>query len=300
MQRRFFRLWFAAVWIALLLAANTHARETLHIRFPTASSDDVYRQHGLYHKALLELLLKKSGRPYTITPVLVPALPASRVARYLDTGLFNVVTLHTDMNKEKELRAIHYPIYRGLSGWRLFFIQKNAQSRFNQVHSLDDLRKLVAGMGYDWPDTTIMANSGFQLLTAPRRSNLLRMLNHGRIDYFPRGAFEIWAEQPEAQQQSVVIEQQLALHYPTACYIFVSRDDKELAQVLEKAFTAAVDDGSFNTLFYQHFGKGLHKARFHERRIMHIPNTQLPKEAMLDDPRVWFSPSELATEKAAK
>ncbi|WP_230537373.1 substrate-binding periplasmic protein [Teredinibacter turnerae] len=288
-------------WLAVALfwscAVYGSEEDPLHIKLPIAPSDAVYSEHDIYHKAVIRLILEKTGRPFTITPISIPALPASRVARYLNSNLFNIVAIHTDAQKERELRPIRYPVYRGLSGWRLLLIRSDAQSRFANIRTLSQLESLVAGMGNDWPDTLTLQDAGFTVQTAPHRDNLLKMLDHGRIDFFPRGIYEVWSELPSAKASGLVMEQTLALRYPTAFYFYVSRANEELAQLLERGFEKAIADGSFQKLFFRTYGEPILKANLAARRILKVPNKHMPPQTPLSDKRLWFSPGELSDAK---
>lgn len=279
--------------LILIVAPLVGARDgTLKVKFPTAPSDAIYKSHGSYHRKVLELVLSKTDVDYTIIPVSVPVLPATRVVRYLDANLFNVVVLHTDPHKEAQLIPIRVPMYRGLSGWRLLFIQKQQQEFFKNINNLEQLKTLTAGQGIEWPDIAVLRSAGLSVVTAPHRDNLFKMLNHGRIDYFPRGVFEIWNETEFAEAENIVIESNLMLHYPTAFYMFVSKSEPELAEILEKGFAAALNDGSFISIFLDQFADPIKRANFKQRNIIELDNPTLTPETPLNDKRLWFRPKE--------
>jgi GR25 family glycosyltransferase involved in LPS biosynthesis len=88
------------------------------------------------------------------------------------------------------------------------------------------------------------------------------------------------------------VETDLAIHYPAAGYIFTNKKNKKLYDRLERGFRMAVDDGSFDTLFYNHpdMKTVLEKANLKNRRIFELKNPLLPEETPLNDKRLWYKP----------
>jgi len=260
----------------------------LTIRYPYAPKDPVYNRQSYYYHELLESILRNTGRRYKIIKVPVPVIPSSREIRYLESDELNLLILHTNNQREKDLRPLKVPLFRGLSGWRLLIIRDGEQPRFNQNTAVEDLRPMIVGQGHDWPDVPILESQGFTLLTAPTRFNLFKMLNHGRIDFFPRGVFEIWDELQFAKAEQLVIEENIALQYPTAHYFFLNRKNEAFAQILDEGFKRSVADGSYLKLFYKYFGETIKKARLKERKVLTIDNPNWSDKALLKNKTLWY------------
>ena len=60
-------------------------------------------------------------------------------------------------------------------GYRIGIIRKGDQAQFDQLTSLEDLKKILMGQGLDWPDTNILNNNGFNVVPGPDMS-LISML----------------------------------------------------------------------------------------------------------------------------
>jgi hypothetical protein len=99
----------------------------------------------------------------------------------------------TSLDREEALRPIRIPLLKGLMGHRVLLIQADDQDTFSQVKTLEDLQKLRAGQGADWPDTGILRSNGIEVVTSSYYDALPRMLAAGRFDFFPRGAAEVLA-----------------------------------------------------------------------------------------------------------
>jgi len=266
----------------------------VEVRFPDVPSDPVYRERSRYFAALLELALANSGRPHKLTAHAVPPFPASRTVKQMADGRYNVAWAHTDPQRESELRPIRIPMYRGLGGWRLLFIREEDRELFSRISTVDQLREPIGGQGHDWPDTQILRANGFDIRTSVSRDSLFQLLNHKRIDFFPRGLNEVWDEQGLPETKGLIVEKRLVLRYPTAFYLFVTRDNEELANILETGLERAIASGAFQRMFMQFMGETIKKADLKRRTILEITNPTLSSKTPLERKELWFHPSELS------
>ena len=147
-----------------------------------------------------------------------------------------------------------------------------------------------AGQGADWPDTRILRANGLVVDESAHYSDLFRKLAAQRIDYFPRSVQEIWGELATHHEGDFVVEPHLALHYPTAMYFFVNKDESSLAEDIERGLRKALQDGSFDALFQRHFGAVLEKSGLAEREVLELHNPLLPPLTPLNEARLWYRP----------
>ena len=269
-------------------------KPVLHIRHPDNQEEEViYARRTEYLVALLKLALEKSNANYRLEPVVTTSITGSRNTRYLETGTFNLNWMHTNTEREQAVLPIRIPLFRGLIGWRTFFVRSDELERFAKLKNADELKLLTAGQGHDWPDTNILRSNGFKLIASANRPSLMQMLNGKRIDYFPRGLIEAWDELEVIHDDFVAIEESFILRYPTAYYFFVSKDNPELAQIIENGLRTAINDGSFNRLFFAYQGGYIEKANLENRKIIHLKNPYLPELTPLNDKTLWFSLEDL-------
>jgi hypothetical protein len=267
--------------------ANERHNQDFEVKYPIVE-DESYFASTVYFSELLELALSKSGHSYDLKPVKIPVFPAKRNIMFLQDGRFDINWMHTSSERESQVSPIRYPIFRGLGGWRLSFIRNN-DSRFQQQNPRERWQQLIAGQGEKWPDTSIYRRNSFRVTTGLARSNLFNMLESERIDYFPRGIFEIWDELEHAQAKNLTIEEHTTLVYPTAFYLFVRKEDTHLRNIISDGIEQAYTDGSFLELFNKHYGPALKRAQLHSRKVIYLENTALPRETPLQDQRLWFS-----------
>ena len=245
-----------------------------------------------YYSALLQLCLSKSGKLYTIEPSNFFAEQARGLQLVETNQGLDVIWAVTTKEREEKLMPIRIPIDRGLFGWRIFLIKKTDQKLFSDVENADQLAKLRTGQGHDWPDTAILRANYFLISSSKSYEGLFDMLARNHIQYFPRSLLEAEIELNAHPQHSLASESQLVLHYPTALYFFVNKNNTELASNLEKGLRQAIADGSFKQLFNQHFGDAIRKANLTQRKIISINNPLLPSNTPLNDAQFWFSPKD--------
>lgn len=118
------------------------------------------------------------------------------------------------------------------------------------------------------------------------------MLKERRFDYFPRVAHEPWRELRDMNIPGLAVETDLLIYYPTPGYIFTNKNNKKLADRLERGFRIALQDGSFDKLFYNHpdMKEVFQKANLKNRRVLALENPSLPEQTPLNDKSLWYTP----------
>ncbi len=174
-------------------------------------------------------------------------------------------------------------------GYRVFLIRIDEQDYFSNIKTSDDLKKIVAGQGINWPDTEILIANNLTVIDALGEL-LYKMLLLGRFDYFPRGISEISKEASE--HTNLIIEQSIMLYYTAPFFFFVNKDNSELAHRLEIGLTRAINNGKFDVLFQQ--SRGLSEImialNIKNRNIIKLKNPLLSKntKALIKRKELWL------------
>lgn len=242
-----------------------------------------------YMNGLLKLALSYSSTKYTFaTTPEVYSRP--RVMESVRSGSISVMWGGTSEEMERDFIPVRVDAYRGLMNHRLFFIRKGDQARFDNIHNLEDLKKVRMGQGRSWQDASILENAGFEVVKATKKPSLYHMLDGGRFDAFPRGANEVWTELNAFPELALTVEKRLVLIYPLPTYFFVSPKDPELAKDIENGLESAIDDGAFDRYFYgsPEVQEALERADLPNRRAIRIDNPYLPKATPLDRKELWL------------
>jgi len=172
-----------------------------------------------------------------------------RLRQSLARGVVHVIWSQTSAAFETEMLAVKYPLLKGLSRYRLLLIHEKNQQVFSAVKSLADLKRYRGGMGAQWPDVALMEANGLPLVTASGYGKLFKMLAAGRFDYFSRGIYQIQSEVSFYPDLPLAIEKTLILESSGASYFFVAKNNKDLAERLQKGLELVEQDGSLDSLF---------------------------------------------------
>jgi hypothetical protein len=276
--------------LCLLAVAQPAAYASIIVHYPRAESAADERVN--YYSQLLNLCLTKSGKAYQLEPTQFH-VEQERALQLVESNRdLEIFWTFTTSEREEKLMPIRIPIDRGLLGWRLFLIKASNQALFNAIETPEQLAKLRAGQGHDWPDTDILKSNNFLISSSTTYEGLFDMLARNHIQYFPRSLLEIDLDLNSHPNHGLAIESHLLLHYPTALYFFVNKHNTELAADLEKGLRTAIDDGSFKKLFDQHFNDTIRKSNLTKRKIININNPLLPAKTPLSENRYWFSPED--------
>jgi hypothetical protein len=196
----------------------------------------------------------------------------------------------TSPQLEEQLQAIYFPILKGLMGYRIFIINKDAKSNFSQSTSLQDLQNLHLGQGYSWPDTKILLANGFSVIQG-HENFLLDMLKKGRFSYFPRALHEPWSE--IANESSLMVEQHLMLKYPAPVFFFVNKNNKRLQRRLNTGLNKLVNSGQFDQFFLNHpiTASVIQRAKVKQRHIFTLQNPFLSAQSktLLANEKLWVN-----------
>ena len=245
-----------------------------------------------YYLEVLKLALQKSEAefgPFLLEPVFVETLQGRRIKLVADEQLIDVMWTMTSREREQELRAIYVPLMKGLMGYRIALIRSGDQQRFEQFNSLAELKRLTWGQGLDWPDSDILESQGFDLMRG-KSSSLIEMLSRSRFDAFPRALHEPWSEVDG--RDDVVVESSLIIKYSAPIYFFVNNQNERLARRIEAGLELAIEDGSFDKLFYSHptTAEVLQRANLKHRKIFEIDNPDLSPRSreLLDNKALWL------------
>jgi len=253
-----------------------------------------YDQTKEYKYQVLKLILEKTEK--TDGPFIIQApqqeLPQARDFEMVKQGYVDVILTSTSREREQELLPIRIPFDKGLYGYHIAIINESDQPKFSAVRSLADLKKLWAGLNEIWPETKVFRDNGLRVVATSGYRELFSMLKERRFDYFPRVAHEPWRELRDMNIPGLTVETDLLIYYPTPGYIFTNKNNKKLADRLERGFRIALQDGSFDKLFYNHpdMKEVFQKANLKNRRVLVLENPSLPEQTPLNDKSLWYTP----------
>mgnify|MGYP000044157530 FL=1 len=184
---------------------------------------------------------------------------------------------------------IPVPVRQGLLSYRLLLIHKSKLSAFSKVKNLSDLSKLKAGLQKDWVVTKVFKENGLGVKTTTNFESLFKMLKSNRLDYMPRGVYEVYDELNMRQSEltDIVVEPTLALHLPMPTYVYVSPNEPRLAERLEKGLLKLIETGIITKILLKYYDEDIKKADIPNRRLISINNPFTPGEDKFNTHRFW-------------
>lgn len=252
-------------------------------------------EHTSYYAGLLQLAMDKTEEGDGPCRVKIHDEIKPQARRYRDLERkagTDVIDATSTAARSERFLPIPVPLLKGLMGYRISLIRTEDRDRFTQIKTLEDLKPLVAGQGEGWSDVDIFRTNDLKVVTADQYEALYRMLKEERFDYFPRGAQEVLDEFANFDTDSLMIEPNLVIAYPSPVYFHVHKDNTALAERIETGLKIAVEDGSFDEFFYAHplVRDVFDKLRLEERTFLYLcdPDQQLPET--LSDSDTWLKP----------
>ncbi|NGZ82796.1 substrate-binding periplasmic protein [Duganella aceris] len=275
----------------LLALACPRAGAATPVRYPQSESQGQGNRPEHYPVRLLQLALERAGQDYALQATSVMMRQNRSLAELSNGRVIDVMWTMTSQQRERDLLPIRIPLDMGLIGWRLLLIRKRDMARFAAIRRVAELRALDALQGHDWPDTDILRGNGFKVQTASDYAGMFKMLESGRVDYFPRAVFEIWNEAQAFAAQGLVVAPGLALHYPAAFYYFVNRANTKLAAAIQEGLESMLADGSYERLFQDYFGEMVARSELGARRVFELRNLLLSPATPLARRQLWYRPA---------
>ena len=269
--------------VGLLVIIQVHAQTNL--RTPAIINDN-----DRYAFAMAKLALSYESEITNVHADIGEEKTLPRVMSELESGALDIIWTASDREKEEDFLPVRIPLYKGMFGYRIFIIKKNNQYKFNDIKNIDDLKKISLGQGRTWADTKILEANGLNVVKVSKFPSLLYMVDGGRYDAFPRGIHEPWGELEANPKLQLTVEQRLMLAYKMPFYLFVNKNNRQLAHRLEVGLNRAIADGSFDKLFYAEPGvqKVLQFANLKNRKLIELQNPYLPPETPVSRAELWL------------
>lgn len=244
---------------------------------------------------MLRLALRYIDKPYRIE-ISTNDMTQARVNEEVRIGgNLDLAWTSSDAKMEATVLPIRIPLFKGLLGYRILIINKHDQAKFDRVETLEDLKQLTFGQGRTWADTNILEANGFTVIKTNKYPSLFYMVEGGRFDAFPRGVHEPFGELAQRPELELAVEKNLMVAYKMPFYLFVSKNNPELAKDIETGFNRAIADGSFDEAFMNapEVKDVIEKANMKNRKVFYIDNPTLSEETPLDRAELWFDPKDL-------
>jgi len=216
-------------------------------------------------------------------------MPKGRAFNMMSKGEgIDVMFGSATVEREMHYLPIQFPLMRGLNGWRIPLINSQQKTIFKSISTLADYKTLKPGQRGSWTDTKVLEFNGINVVKSSNYEGLYNMLHQRRFDYFPRSVLKIKQDLIDNHQLDLMIDPYVLIHYPTAYYFYVRKDNKLLANDITKGLENALKDGELNALFMESYGDVVNEIKADKRRVFSLNNPFLPENTPLSRKELWI------------
>lgn len=277
---------FLGLWLIVSATATSHATTIRYIA-PVEGDDEAKD----YYSNVLSLVCDKIREQYGSCSLMPERLPMGqqRQLMSLNKGVLDIMWTVTTAQREEDFRAIRVPLTMGLIGYRVAVLNRYSVKSVKPTSTTADLKKLLHVQGYGWPDATILQSNGFNVRTTDWYNSLYSALSDGQYDALLRGVLEVVAE-VETYNENVEVDQHHLIHYPSAMYFFVAKNNVELATKIENALYGLIRERGMESILmefapHSHAIAALHLSG---RKVHRLDNPLFPSNTDTKDAKLWL------------
>lgn len=199
----------------------------------------------------------------------------------LSLGNIDVIVTSPTLAREARATMIPIPIDRGLLGIRICMIN-SPSNVFAKVRSADDFRQegFTIGSAAPWPDTKILIQNKFDVVSAPFRQSLFKMLSRKRFSCLTRSILEIDYElKNEPMAVDFKEDPHLLFMYPNSDFVFVNPHKPQLVERLRYGLERAIENKSYYQIFDKYYSHILRQHKAFERTPIRLRNVNISEQA---------------------
>lgn len=270
--------------LVVLIAVAVNAWGATEVVNVVSRGDD----NASYAIDMIRLGLQKVGQPFTLN-ITDDKLSANKRREKLVMGDVDVIWTATSLAMEDRALPVRIPLFKGLLGHRILLIHRDHRKLFEAVSTLEQAKRFEYGQGRGWTDTSILRANGLEVIGVNKYESLFHMTDGKRFHAFPRGVHEPWVEMAKRPGLALSVDRNIMFVYRMPYYLFVSPGRPDLASALERGLSSAIEDGSFDQLFYSNpmVQRVVKNADMDQRRIFNLQNPDLPPKTPLNRPELW-------------
>ncbi|XOV78853.1 MAG: hypothetical protein ACFHVJ_18305 [Aestuariibacter sp.] len=256
------------------------------IRMLAAAGEQNDNQRYLIELVEKILTVYQPQSQYNLTLVPADGYYTYHKIQLVNRGIIDLTIFGAASDPANKAREVPVPVAAGLLGYRVSFVHKDKLQQFNNLNSLEALKQWVACLGKDWKDADIFE---FNDLTVNRLSEyelMLKALQVGRCDYFPRAIHEgfIEAENIRDAYPDIRLATEIIIHYPFASHIYIHADDEKLYNDVLQGLKKMTLSGELQAFLQQHFYAQhvFPLSQWQDHHIIELDNPHFSKESYED------------------
>lgn len=263
------------LWVLLFVSSFCVAKNTNVVT--VLSAENALDSRHFYERDLIRLALSKTEDDYGKAHVIsAPAMSMLRGIESMRIDRFpNFVrsfAYNPKLSKDEGFTHIKFPIHRGVASYRTCFSSESNLAKTENVESIEELQRFSFGMGAGWTDSEIFRHNGFSKITeVGNYNNLFKMTALGRVDFFCRGANEVFHEFKKNKHiKNLALDKSFAIYYPIPLLLYANNVNKPILKRIELGIERAIADGSFDALWNEHYEQSIAFSELDKRKIFYL------------------------------
>lgn len=176
-----------------------------------------------------------------------------------------------------EAIQIPFNFLQDMLGYRVCLLNGKAHTNLENFGTLNLLRDIRIGQGYDWLDINIYRHNDIPVRDYPGLKNLMPALSLNRIDCVALGINEVefTFKEYKSDYDFLKVDSSLIFYYEYPIYFYVSKKHPKLAKRLGIGFEKIKKNGQYDQLFYSYYAKNIKLLQLHKRKIICLKNPYL-------------------------
>ncbi|MGJ8678713.1 hypothetical protein [Paraglaciecola sp.] len=205
-------------------------------------------------------------------------LNVARVVKLVETGYYKNFFFKHSITTEisKKVHTIHFPIDRGIIGYRIALIHPSNLNKFCNLTEESAVNNISIVQGIGWTDSDILQANNYRVypLTNPDHDKVFGLIKKGRVDAYFRGVTEEKDEYFVAAQKKfgLVYEPCISFAYELPRFFITHINNHVNAKRVELGLKRAYKDGSFIKLWEKHHLHNLIANKLVDRKILWLEN----------------------------
>jgi hypothetical protein len=237
-----------------------------------------------YEQALLDACLKATQEQfgdYSLLTDYVNYPVAEDEGKVLETACDVLVTVAGNVKFENKPKiVIHKPLAKGLLGYRLLIVRKDALTVFQSLNKLSELQSFSTGIPATWADAELFRQNSFKVVERGTLDDIFMRLQRKEFDFIALGANEIeevFVDYAEPLK-TLTIEPTKMIYYHFPLVFYINPCKRELAKRLEVGLANIIENGQYEALFNAHHGEVVSRLHLNKRQIFTLQNALLPAD----------------------
>lgn len=273
---------------AIFFSFKLHAVDIVKIKHQQLSKKKSNHNVAVVKRAL-EITESEFG-PFQLEAVNIKMTSDREIKVVKEGEILNATITPANSFYDQTLTPIKVPIRLGLLSYRLLLINKSDLPIFEKISTLEELKKVNAGLLHGWKTVGIYQFNDVDYIETQSYEGMFLMLNKHRFDYIPRASYEIYDEL-ESQQailNDIVVEPTIALRIPTLTYVYVSPKFPKLAKRLTTGLKKMSENGDLKALIYKFYESELKKANIPQRKVIKLESDYYNRHVNVKDEQLLY------------